>query len=209
MAEADKLIGTRRFIAFAAGVLAAFVYWQLWDVLADTTERLGVPFYVWLAVFAAVPFLVWFRFRSFAVGWVLEFFVGVLYLMFLNPFVGLWTDNLSMHSFARSVQLEMPDGTQNFRGRIFNKLFTQVEASFEIPRASVQTFFDRNRFFGKPSDPGCWGRRGSFDLDRPEDVKLMNQLDQRFQSSAARFLQLCVSETKSGAVRVLASASTN
>jgi hypothetical protein len=209
MAAADKLARTRRFIAFAVGVLAAFVYWQLWDMLVGTTERLDVPAFVWFAVFAAVPFLIWFRFQSFVVGWVAQFFVGLLCLIFLNPFIGHWVDNLSMQSFARAVQLEMPDGTQNFRGRVSSDIFTHINASFEIPKDAVPTFFERNGFLEKPNDPGCWSRRGVFDLDRPDDVKLMKQLDQRFQSSRSRFLKLCLSETDSGTVRVQANTSTN
>lgn len=203
---------TRRFLAFSIGALAAFAYWQLSDVLFDATQRLNIPAYGWFAVFAAIPFLTWFRFQSFAVGWIAQFIVGLFYLILLNPFVGLWMDNLSMYGFARSVQLELPDGTRNFRGRMApqNIFVTRINASFEIPEASVRTFFDTNGFIGKPDDPGCWSRTGNyFDLDRPEDAKVMKRFEERFRGAASRFLQICPSKPWAGTVRVRAKTSTN
>ena len=206
-----RIARTRHFLAFSSGALAAFAYWQLSDVLFDATQRLNIPVYGWLAVFAAVPFLTWFRFQPFAVGWVTQFIVGLFYLIFLNPFAGFWMDNLSMYSFARSVQLELPDSTQNFRGRTApqNIFVTRITATFEIPEASIGTFFNTNGFIGKPDDPGCWSRSGSFDLDRPEDVEIMKRLEERFQGGASRFLQVCLSEPWAGTVRVRAKTATN
>jgi hypothetical protein len=200
----------QRWLPRTAGALMAFLFIQGLDRFSQKLEGWGFPDYGWLLILVGISILLVRLHAPLFRSWFVSCCAITIYLMFVNPFLGCCIDNVSLYSFARSVQLELPDEVRNFHGRSTSSiLITKIKANFEVPRASLEDFYGRNGFYGTFSLESCWTRVGSYDLDNPQDVAAMKQMEERFKVPATKFLKLCLSPERDGFVSVEASTSTN